>query len=66
MSAGKQPNTPAGKSQGGPPSQPPGKAKLRAKGKWKDVDVKDRVKKAGFDWVMYMDDDDGLETWQVT
>jgi hypothetical protein len=53
---------------GGPPAEPPGKgkAKLRAKGKWKDVDVKDRVKKAGFDWVMYVDDDDGMETWQVT
>jgi hypothetical protein len=28
------------------------------------VEVKDRVKKAGLDWVMYVDDD-GLETWQV-
>jgi len=58
-SSGKQP-------AGGPPATPPGKARVRAKGKWKDVDVKDRVKKAGFDWVMYVDDDDGLETWQVT
>jgi len=69
--SGRQPNTPAGQPPGGPPaqpSQPPGlqKAKLRIKGKWKDVDVKGRVKKAGFDWVMYVDDDDGLETWQVT
>jgi len=72
MSANKPGTPPAGKSPGGPPAQPPGgppaqpgKARLRAKGKWKDVDVKDRVKKAGFDWVMYVDDD-GLETWQIT
>jgi hypothetical protein len=65
MSAGKQPNPPADQSQGGPPATPPGKARLRVKGRWKDVDVKGKVKKAGFDWVMYIDDD-GLETWQVT
>mgnify|MGYP001626474290 FL=1 len=65
MSANKPGAPPAGKTPGGPPAQP-GKARLRVKGKWKDVDVKDRVKKAGLDWVMYVDDDDGLETWQVT
>jgi hypothetical protein len=65
MSASKQPNPPAGQSQGGPPAQPPEKVRLRVKGKWKDVDVKEKIKKAGLDWVMYVDDD-GLETWQVS
>jgi len=64
--SGRQLSNPGKQPAGGPPSQPPGKVKLRVRGKWKDVDVKDRVKKAGFDWVMYMDDDDGLDTWQVT
>jgi hypothetical protein len=67
--AGKPPGGPPGppvQPPGGPPAQPPGlqKAKLRIKGRWVEVEVKDRVKKAGLDWVMYVDDD-GLETWQV-
>ncbi len=67
--AGKPPGGPPGppvQPPGGPPAQPPGlqKAKLRIKGRWVDVEVKNRVKKAGFDWVMYVDDD-GLETWQM-
>jgi hypothetical protein len=62
------PNTPQPPSQppGGSPAQPsPQRAKLRIKGRWVEVEVKDRISKAGFDWVMYIDDD-GLETWQVT
>ncbi len=78
MSSSKQPNPPAkppsppstpqppAQPPGGPPAQPPGlqKAKLRIKGRWVEVEVKNKIKKAGFDWVMYIDDD-GLETWQV-
>jgi hypothetical protein len=49
----------------GPSATPPGKARLRVRGKWVEVEVKDKINKAGFVWVMYIDDD-GLETWQVT
>ena len=57
MSANK-PLTPPGLPQKGQ------KVRIRAHGKWKDVNAQDSAKKVGFIWVKYIDDDN-LETWQI-